>query len=171
MLLRRSHSLVVACGAARSPLLLAPAAAPGARAASITSSAVLPSATSGKRAISTARSAGWQQSSSSARARNALTLAVTGAMAGASTAAASSEEEDAEVKALRDSKVVVVSIPACPYCKRAKEALSSKQIPYLDLDVSPYAGVRKAVKALTGAQTVPQVRSSTPLHTHATHPH
>ena len=37
---------------------------------------------------------------------------------------------------MADKKVVVYSTPTCPYCKRAKDYLSRKGIPYTDINVA-----------------------------------
>ena len=37
---------------------------------------------------------------------------------------------------MADKKVVIYSTPTCPYCKRAKDYLSQKGIPYVDYNVA-----------------------------------
>lgn len=37
---------------------------------------------------------------------------------------------------MADRKVVIYSTPTCPYCKRAKDYLSRKGIPYTDINVA-----------------------------------
>ena len=37
---------------------------------------------------------------------------------------------------MADRKIVIYSTPTCPFCKRAKEYLSQKGIPYQDIDVA-----------------------------------
>ena len=39
-------------------------------------------------------------------------------------------------KRMADKKVVIYSTPTCPYCKRAKDYLSRKGIPYTDINVA-----------------------------------
>ena len=58
---------------------------------------------------------------------------------------------------LRDAKVVVVSTRACPYCKKAKEALGSAGVAYVEVDVSEAQDLRAQVREATGSRTVPQV--------------
>lgn len=35
-----------------------------------------------------------------------------------------------------DKKVVIYSTPTCPYCKRTRDYLTQKGIPYIDYDVA-----------------------------------
>ncbi|GLC71620.1 hypothetical protein PLESTF_001142000 [Pleodorina starrii] len=58
---------------------------------------------------------------------------------------------------LRQARVVVMSTPACPYCKRAKEALASAGIPYVDVNVGIDEALRQKVRDVTGKRTVPQI--------------
>ncbi|HEY82954.1 MAG TPA: glutaredoxin family protein [Dehalococcoidia bacterium] len=37
---------------------------------------------------------------------------------------------------MADKKVVIYSTPTCPYCKRAKEYLTQKGIPFTEYDVA-----------------------------------
>ena len=37
---------------------------------------------------------------------------------------------------MADKKVVIYSTPTCPYCKRVKDYLTQKGIPYTDYDVA-----------------------------------
>jgi len=37
---------------------------------------------------------------------------------------------------MADKKVVIYSTPTCPYCKRAKDYLTQKGIPYTEYDVA-----------------------------------
>jgi len=37
---------------------------------------------------------------------------------------------------MTDKKVVIYSTPTCPYCKRTKDYLTQKGIPYTDYDVA-----------------------------------
>ena len=46
---------------------------------------------------------------------------------------------------MTDKKVVIYSTPTCPYCKRAKEYLSQKDISYVEHNV---AGDREATKEM-----------------------
>jgi len=56
-----------------------------------------------------------------------------------------------------DKKVVVYSTPTCPYCKRAKDYLSRKGVPFVDYNV---AQDRERVKELiqkSGQMGVPVI--------------
>ena len=58
---------------------------------------------------------------------------------------------------MADKKVVIYSTPACPYCKRAKDYLSRKGIPYVDYNV---AGDREKAKEMiqkSGQMGVPVI--------------
>ncbi len=52
---------------------------------------------------------------------------------------------------------MVVSTPACPYCKRAKEALTAAGIPYAEVNVGTDSALRQMVRIVSGSRTVPQV--------------
>ncbi|GIL48820.1 hypothetical protein Vafri_5253 [Volvox africanus] len=58
---------------------------------------------------------------------------------------------------LSRAHVAVMSIPACPYCKRAKEALTTAGIPYLDINIDSDQSLRQLVREITGKRTVPQI--------------
>ncbi|GLI62777.1 hypothetical protein VaNZ11_005523 [Volvox africanus] len=58
---------------------------------------------------------------------------------------------------LSRAHVAVMSIPACPYCKRAKEALNTAGIPYVDINVDSDQSLRQLVREITGKRTVPQI--------------
>jgi len=83
-----------------------------------------------------------------------MAAAVSGATA---TSALAAKWDDASFKKLESSPIVVVSIPACPYCKRAKEALTQAGYQYVDLDASVDTELRQAVRDVTGIRTVPQI--------------
>jgi peroxiredoxin len=59
-------------------------------------------------------------------------------------------------KAARPDEVALLSRPGCPFCARAKAALDEAGIAYVDIALPPLERA-KALRALTGAQTVPQV--------------
>lgn len=59
---------------------------------------------------------------------------------------------------LRQALVAVMSTPACSYCKRTKEALTSAGISYVDVNVGCDTSLRYLVQRITGKRTVPQVR-------------
>jgi len=55
-------------------------------------------------------------------------------------------------------RVRIFSTPTCPYCKQAKEFLSSKGISFEDIDVSSNPEGLKEMKNITGgARTVPVI--------------
>ena len=60
--------------------------------------------------------------------------------------------------AVRTARIAVVSIPACPYCNRAKEALRTSGYEFANIDVSENEQLRQRVRELTNQRTVPQVR-------------
>jgi len=54
-------------------------------------------------------------------------------------------------------EVKVYSTPTCPYCKMAKEYLSSKGISYQDLDVSSNKEALEEMTKVSGQMGVPVV--------------
>ena len=60
-----------------------------------------------------------------------------------------------EVKAPAD--VLVFSKPTCPFCKKAKALLTEKGLAYEEISVGGDGVAARALKAVSGAQTVPQV--------------
>ncbi len=54
-------------------------------------------------------------------------------------------------------RVVVYSKDGCPYCVRAKELLTSKNIKYQVIDVTGKQEEREALHERTGSKTVPQI--------------
>jgi len=55
-------------------------------------------------------------------------------------------------------RVRIFSTPTCPYCKQAKEFLSSKGISFEDIDVSSNPEGLKEMRTITGgARTVPVI--------------
>lgn len=57
-----------------------------------------------------------------------------------------------------DAAVVVFTTSGCPYCRRAKEALTAEGIQYKEVDVSYDTNLRAVLKDTTGSRTVPQVK-------------
>jgi peroxiredoxin len=53
-------------------------------------------------------------------------------------------------------EVAILSRPGCPFCAHAKAALDAAGLSYVDLSLPPLERSR-ALRAMTGAQTVPQV--------------
>ncbi len=56
-----------------------------------------------------------------------------------------------------DKKVVIYSTPTCPYCKRAKDYLSRKGIPYSDIDVAQDKEKAKEMTQKSGQMSVPVI--------------
>ena len=56
-----------------------------------------------------------------------------------------------------DKKVVVYSTPTCPYCKRAKDYLSRKEIPYVDYNVAQDREKAKEMIQKSGQMGVPVI--------------
>lgn len=54
-------------------------------------------------------------------------------------------------------RVLVFSIPGCPFCKRAKSLLGSHKVPYYDVDLDKYPERRYEMQERTGRRTVPQI--------------
>ncbi len=58
---------------------------------------------------------------------------------------------------MADKKVVIYSTPTCPYCKRAKDYLSRKGIPYTDIDVAQDKEKAKEMTQKSGQMSVPVI--------------
>jgi len=58
---------------------------------------------------------------------------------------------------MADKKVVVYSTPTCPYCKRAKDYLSRKGIPYTDINVAEDREKAKEMIKKSGQMGVPVI--------------
>ena len=58
---------------------------------------------------------------------------------------------------MADKKVTVYSTPTCPYCKRAKEYLSQKGIPYTDINVAADRDKAKEMIQKSGQMGVPVI--------------
>lgn len=56
----------------------------------------------------------------------------------------------------RPDAIAMLSREGCPFCARAKAALEAAGLPYTDISLPPLQRAR-ALRAMTGAQTVPQV--------------
>jgi len=54
-----------------------------------------------------------------------------------------------------DKKVVIYSTPTCPYCRRAKEYLSRRGIPYVDYNVAEDREKAKEMIQKSGQMGVP----------------
>jgi len=59
-------------------------------------------------------------------------------------------------KAARPDEIAMISRPGCPFCAKAKAALETAGLSYVDISLPPLERA-KALRALTGSQTVPQV--------------
>ena len=58
---------------------------------------------------------------------------------------------------MADKKIVIYSTPTCPYCKRAKEYLSRKDIPYIDINVAQDREKAKEMIDKSGQMGVPVI--------------
>jgi len=58
---------------------------------------------------------------------------------------------------MTDKKVVVYSTPTCPYCKRAKDYLSRKGIPFVDHNVAQDRDAAKEMIQKSGQMGVPVI--------------
>ena len=58
---------------------------------------------------------------------------------------------------MADKKVVIYSTPTCPYCKRAKEYLSQKGIPYVEKNVAQDRDAAKEMIQKSGQMGVPVI--------------
>jgi len=54
------------------------------------------------------------------------------------------------------ANIIIYTTPYCPYCVRAKQLLTEKQVNYQEIDVSDRS-LRSAMTELTGGTTVPQI--------------
>ena len=55
------------------------------------------------------------------------------------------------------AEVILYTTTYCPYCKRAKNLLDRKQIPYTEIDVTNDTALRQKMEADSGRRTVPQI--------------
>ena len=58
---------------------------------------------------------------------------------------------------MTDKKVVIYSTPTCPYCHRAKEYLSRKNISYLEYNVAENKDAAKEMMQKSGQMSVPVI--------------
>ena len=58
---------------------------------------------------------------------------------------------------MADKEVVIYSTPTCPYCKRAKDYLSRKEIPYTDINVAADRDAAKEMIQKSGQMGVPVI--------------
>ena len=54
-------------------------------------------------------------------------------------------------------RVLVFSIPVCPFCNSAKELLSTHKVPYYDINFEKYPRRIYEMQERTGRTTVPQI--------------
>ena len=63
--------------------------------------------------------------------------------------------------AIKDNKIMVFSKTYCPYCKKAKQALTDMGLQFkvqeLDLDEKEGPAIQQALQDLTGQRTVPNI--------------
>ena len=58
---------------------------------------------------------------------------------------------------MSDKKVIIYSTPTCPYCKRAKDYLSQKGIPFVDRNVAQDKDAAKEMMQKSGQMGVPVI--------------
>ncbi len=58
---------------------------------------------------------------------------------------------------MTDKKVTIYSTPTCPWCKRAKEYLSRKDIPYLEYNVAENKEAASEMITKSGQMSVPVI--------------
>ncbi len=58
---------------------------------------------------------------------------------------------------MADKQVVVYSTPTCPYCKRAKDYLSRKGMPYIERNVAVDRDAAKEMIKKSGQMGVPVI--------------
>lgn len=58
---------------------------------------------------------------------------------------------------MADKNVVIYSTPTCPYCKRAKDYLSQKRIPYTDYNVATDKDKTREMIQKSGQMGVPVI--------------
>jgi len=58
---------------------------------------------------------------------------------------------------MADKEVVIYSTPTCPYCKRVKDYLSRKGIPYTDINVAEDREKAKEMIQKSGQMGVPVI--------------
>mgnify|MGYP001485951934 CR=1 FL=1 len=58
---------------------------------------------------------------------------------------------------MADKNVVIYSTPTCPYCKRAKDYLSQKGIPYTDYNVATDKDKTREMIQKSGQMGVPVI--------------
>ncbi len=58
---------------------------------------------------------------------------------------------------MADKQVVIYSTPTCPYCKRAKDYLSRKGIPFVDRNVAVDRDAAKEMIQKSGQMGVPVI--------------
>lgn len=58
------------------------------------------------------------------------------------------------------SETVLYQLPSCPYCRKVREVLDMKKIPYVTLNVSPSRSdiLRKKLLEKSGVETVPVLK-------------
>ena len=58
------------------------------------------------------------------------------------------------------SETVLYQLPSCPYCRKVREVLDMKKIPYVTMNVSPSRNdiLRKKLLEKSGVETVPVLK-------------
>lgn len=54
-------------------------------------------------------------------------------------------------------RVEIYTKDHCPYCRRAKELLENKNVPFIEYDVSDDAAKEQEMRQRSGRQTVPEI--------------
>ncbi|WP_419419132.1 glutaredoxin 3 [Legionella sp. D16C41] len=55
------------------------------------------------------------------------------------------------------ANVIIYTTEYCPYCRRAKQLLDSKNVSYKEIRVDEEPGKREEMMAKSGRRTVPQI--------------
>ena len=58
------------------------------------------------------------------------------------------------------AETVLYQLPSCPYCRKVREILEQKKIPYVTMNVSPSRNdiLRKKLLEKSGVETVPVLK-------------
>ena len=58
------------------------------------------------------------------------------------------------------AETVLYQLPSCPYCRKVREVLEQKKIPYTTLNVAPNRSdiLRQKLKEKSGVETVPVLK-------------
>ncbi len=58
------------------------------------------------------------------------------------------------------AETILYQLPSCPYCRKVREVLDQKKIPYTTLNVAPNRSdiLRQKLKQKSGVETVPVLK-------------